>query len=60
MGIILKFLIGGAPMAQLKKNLFVCRVALVGILLVCGVQAGISQAPAAQSAGVKVKDFAGT
>jgi hypothetical protein len=61
--IIPNSLFGGALMALMKKKFFVWRVALAGFLLMCGVPAGISQAPAANSAApaaVKAKDFAGT
>ena len=50
-------------MALLKNNLVVWRVALAGFLLLCGVQASIAQAPAANSAApaaINAKDFAGT
>jgi len=49
-------------MAQLKTRLVFWRLALAGFLLLCGAQAGIAQAPPANSAApaaVKAKDFAG-
>jgi hypothetical protein len=61
--IIPNSLFGGVSMALLKKKFVVWSVVLAGFLLMCGVQAGTAQAPAANSAApaaAKAKDFAGT
>src|SRR4029077_13693284 len=63
LGIILNSQIGGAAMTLSKKAIFVCSLAWAGLLVTCGIKAGIAQTTAARfvaSDHAAAKDFAGT